>query len=126
MSAVVDDVPKRAGGDRIQRIPTGGGCMQTAKWRLLAWCAVVALGPSLSEGGLFPVWAATIEQAVATPVTATVTADAPIFVKVGMTTPLRVAAAGTTLRVLSETGEWTQVQFQTRSSAFGQDGCRAG
>ena len=86
--------------------------MQIAKWRLLAWCAVVWLGPSISAGGLSAASAATNEQMVATPVTATVIADAPIFVKVGMATPLRVASAGTTLRVLSAAGEWTQVQFQ--------------
>ena len=86
--------------------------MQKVKWRLLTWCAVVCLGASIPASGVSAATAATIDQAVATPVTATVIADAPIFVKIGMTTPLRVAAAGTTLRVLSETGEWTQVQFQ--------------
>jgi hypothetical protein len=44
--------------------------------------------------------------------TATVTADAPIFLNPGADRPLRVAAAGTVLRVLEEKGDWAQVEFQ--------------
>ena len=86
--------------------------MQQARWKMIAWCAAMWFGPLLCGGGLATASAAAIEQAVAPAVTAAVIADAPIYLKVGMTTPLRVAAAGTTLRVLSESGEWTQVQFQ--------------
>ena len=86
--------------------------MQQARWKVIAWCAAMWFGPLLCGGGLATALAAAIEQAVAPAVTAAVIADAPIYLKVGMTTPLRVAAAGTTLRVLSESGEWTQVQFQ--------------
>ncbi len=86
--------------------------MQQARWKVIAWCAALWFGPLLCGGGLATASAAAIEQAVAPAVTAAVIADAPIYLKVGMTTPLRVAAAGTTLRVLSESGEWTQVQFQ--------------
>ena len=88
--------------------------MQIAKWRLLAWCAVVWLGPSIPAGGLSAASAATNEQMVA---------DAGdcygdcrradlLLRRLGTATPLRVASAGTTLRVLSAAGEWTQVQFQ--------------
>jgi hypothetical protein len=70
------------------------------------------LGPLPCGGGLAAASAAAIEQAVAPAVTATVIADAPIYLQIGMTIPLRVAAVGTMLRVLSESGEWTQVQFQ--------------
>lgn len=86
--------------------------MQAAKWQLFAWCAVVWLGLAGLVGGFSTVFAATAEQAVASPATATVIADAPIYLKVGVTTPLRVAAVGTRLRVLGESDGWTQVQFQ--------------
>jgi hypothetical protein len=42
---------------------------------------------------------------------ATVTTNAPIFIQPGAQTPLRVAKAGTTLKVLSEEGEWLEVEF---------------
>ena len=42
---------------------------------------------------------------------ATVTSDAPIFLQPGATTPLRVAKAGTALKVLSEDGGWIEVEF---------------
>ena len=48
---------------------------------------------------------------------ATVTTVAPIFIQPGAQTPLRVAAVGTSLRVLklevwaTEQGEWAQVEF---------------
>ncbi len=45
--------------------------------------------------------------------TATVTTTAPIYLRPEATlTPLRTAAVGTTLRVLEETGDWLQVEFQ--------------
>ncbi len=44
-------------------------------------------------------------------VVAIVIADAPIYVKVGFTTPMRVAAPGTRLNVIGPQGDWTQVQF---------------
>jgi hypothetical protein len=43
--------------------------------------------------------------------TATVTKDAPIYVRAEVTTPLRVAAPGTRLRVLQDSGDWLQVEF---------------
>jgi hypothetical protein len=43
--------------------------------------------------------------------TATVTAQAPIYLRPGMDVPLRVAAAGTLLKVLKEEGEWVEVEF---------------
>lgn len=44
---------------------------------------------------------------------ATVTTNAPIYIGPEETqTPLRVAAVGTRLRVISEEGEWLQVEFQ--------------
>ena len=43
--------------------------------------------------------------------TATVTAQAPIYLRPGSEVPLRVAAAGTLLKVLKEEGEWVEVEF---------------
>jgi hypothetical protein len=43
---------------------------------------------------------------------AIVTTNAPIFLQPTSQTPLRVAALGTTLKVLKEDGDWTQVEFQ--------------
>jgi hypothetical protein len=68
-------------------------------------CAGVVWAVDL-RSGLSRASAATIEQPVAAPVTAAVIADAPIL-KVGKATPLRVAAVETTLRVLSEAGDWS-------------------
>lgn len=45
------------------------------------------------------------------PPTATVTATAPIYLKPGAQTPLRVAATGTVLKVLKEEAEWMEVEF---------------
>jgi hypothetical protein len=42
---------------------------------------------------------------------ATVTTNAPIFIQPGAQTPLRVAKAGTALKVLQEEGEWLEVEF---------------
>lgn len=42
---------------------------------------------------------------------ATVTTDAPIYLRPGAAVPLRVAAVGTRLRVLKEEGEWVEVEF---------------
>src|SRR5690242_8336708 len=44
--------------------------------------------------------------------TATVVSNAPIFILPDATTPLRVAAPQTTLNVLSERGDWVEVEFQ--------------
>src|SRR5688500_20340283 len=56
--------------------------------------------------------AATADRARSPVTSATVTTAAPIFVMPDSTRqPLRVAAAGTTLNVLKEEGEWVQVQF---------------
>jgi hypothetical protein len=43
--------------------------------------------------------------------TATVNAQAPIYLRPGAEVPLRVAAAGTLLKVLKEEGEWVEVEF---------------
>ncbi len=44
--------------------------------------------------------------------TATVTQDAPIYIRAEVTpTPLRVAAPGTRLRLLQDSGDWLQVEF---------------
>ncbi len=44
--------------------------------------------------------------------TATVTPDAPIYIRAEVTpTPLRVAAPGTRLRLLQDSGDWLQVEF---------------
>jgi hypothetical protein len=44
--------------------------------------------------------------------TATVTANAPIYIGAEVSqTPLRVAAPGTVLKVLQQQGDWTQVEF---------------
>ena len=85
--------------------------MQTEKGRAIVWLAALSL-VTVAEGRPAGASAAAIEQAAAPGTMARVIADAPIYLKVGFTTPLRVAAAGTTLRVLSESGDWTQVQFQ--------------
>jgi hypothetical protein len=46
------------------------------------------------------------------PATATVTASAPIYIAAAVSpTPLRVAAAGTVLKVLEQQDEWLQVEF---------------
>ncbi|RPJ79494.1 MAG: hypothetical protein EHM13_13350, partial [Acidobacteria bacterium] len=43
---------------------------------------------------------------------ATVTQDAPIYLRASVSqAPLRVAAAGTVLRVLQQQGDWVQVEF---------------
>jgi hypothetical protein len=42
---------------------------------------------------------------------ATVVTAAPIFIQPGAQTPLRVAKAGTSLKVMQEEGEWAQVEF---------------
>jgi hypothetical protein len=42
---------------------------------------------------------------------ATVISTAPIFLEPGAQTPLRVAKAGTALKVLQEEGEWVEVEF---------------
>jgi hypothetical protein len=42
---------------------------------------------------------------------ATVISNAPIFIQPGAQTPLRVAKAGTALKVLQEEGEWLEVEF---------------
>ncbi len=43
---------------------------------------------------------------------ATVTADAPIYIRAEVSpTPLRVAAPGTRLRLLHDSGDWLQVEF---------------
>jgi hypothetical protein len=42
---------------------------------------------------------------------ATVASDAPIFLQPGAPIPLRVAKAGTALKVLSEEGGWIEVEF---------------
>ena len=42
---------------------------------------------------------------------ATVITNAPIFIQPGAQTPLRVAKAGTALKVLQEEGEWLEVEF---------------
>ncbi len=50
--------------------------------------------------------------AVATAQTATVLANAPIYVSpVATQSPLRVAAAGTTLQVLDDQGEWARIAY---------------
>jgi hypothetical protein len=43
--------------------------------------------------------------------TATVTTQAPIYLRPGMEVPLRVASAGTLLNVLKEEAEWVEVEF---------------
>lgn len=43
---------------------------------------------------------------------ATVTEPAPIFIQPNAQTPLRVAKAGTLLKVLQEEGDWIEVEFQ--------------
>ena len=43
--------------------------------------------------------------------TASVTTQAPIYLRPGMDVPLRVAAVGTLLKVLKEDGEWVEVEF---------------
>jgi Zn-dependent protease with chaperone function len=44
--------------------------------------------------------------------TATVTANAPIYIAAGVSaTPLRVAAPGTVLKVLRQQGDWLEVEF---------------
>jgi hypothetical protein len=51
---------------------------------------------------------------VATPATAqtaVATTDAPVYLQPGSVTPLRTAAAGTQFKVLSERGEWIEVEF---------------
>ena len=42
---------------------------------------------------------------------ATVITNAPIYIQPGAQTPLRVAKAGTALKVLQEEGEWLEVEF---------------
>jgi len=42
---------------------------------------------------------------------ASVTTAAPIFIQPGAQVPLRVAAVGTSLKVLKEEGEWVEVEF---------------
>ena len=48
----------------------------------------------------------------AAPKRATVTSSAPIFAAIGAIRPLRVAAAGTVLEVVSDRGAWLNVRFQ--------------
>jgi hypothetical protein len=43
--------------------------------------------------------------------TASVATEAPIYLKPGAEIPLRVAAVGTSLKVLKEEGDWAQVEF---------------
>ena len=43
--------------------------------------------------------------------TASVTTQAPIYLRPGAETPLRVASVGTLLKVLKEEGEWIEVEF---------------
>ena len=62
----------------------------------VAACAVILLSTGIAAQG-FP--------------TATVTAQAPIYLRPGMEVPLRVAAAGTLLKVLKEDAEWVEVEF---------------
>ena len=45
------------------------------------------------------------------PATASVTTQAPIYLRPGMEVPLRVAAVGTLLKVLKEEDEWVEVEF---------------
>jgi hypothetical protein len=63
------------------------------------------------------VWVISIPSAAATgqqrpPVMATVTANAPIYIEPKvLSIPLRTAAVGTRLEVLTEQGDWVQVRF---------------
>jgi hypothetical protein len=64
--------------------------------------------------------------AVAAAQTATVLANAPIYVTPVVTqSPLRVAAAGTTLQVLDDQGEWAKIAYNDPQWGRGLAGCSA-
>jgi hypothetical protein len=61
---------------------------------------------------LFVLAASLLPALVSAQTTATVSQNAPIYIRAEtMPTPLRVAAPGTRLRVLSESQDWLQVEF---------------